>query len=157
MKIYINNLNIDILNNLLHIFNDKYIDSETYIQIYSIDGIYKINDSQIKKLNIIDKEIELFQNYYNNFTLIVDKSFFIEENVHSINPEHISIKLKRCFFKSYQKSNVQLVIEGPINEDLTLNKHFIKPNDIYFEINDNIDIKDDLIKKEIIVFLSLLN
>jgi hypothetical protein len=157
MKIYINNLNIDILNNLLYIFNDKYIDSETYIQIYSIDGIYKINDNQIKKLNIIDKEIELFQNYYNNFTLIVDKSFFIEENVHSINPEHISIKLKRCFFKSYQKSNVQLVIEGSINEDLTLNKHFIKPNDIYFEINDNIDIKDDLIKKEIIVFLSLLN
>jgi hypothetical protein len=41
--------------------------------------------------------IALFQNYYNNFTLIVDKSFFIEENVHSINPEHISIKLKRCF------------------------------------------------------------
>jgi hypothetical protein len=157
MKIYINNLNIDILNNLLHIFNDKYIDSETYIQIYSIDGIYKINDNQIKKLNIMDKEIELFQNYYNNFTLIVDKSFFIEENVHSINPEHISIKLKRCFFKSYQKSNVQLVIEGPINEDLTSNKHLIKPNDIYFEINDNIDIKDDLIKKEIIVFLSLLN
>ena len=157
MKIYINNLNIDILNNLLHIFNDKYIDSETYIQIYSIDGIYKINDNQIKKLNIMDKEIELFQNYYNNFTLIVDKSFFIEENVHSINPEHISIKLKRCFFKSYQKSNIQLVIEGLINEDLTSNKHFIKPNDIYFEINDNIDIKDDLIKKEIIVFLSLLN
>ena len=157
MKIYINNLNIDILFNLLHRFDDKYIDSETYIQIYSIDGIYKINDNQFKKLNIIDKEIELFQNYYNNFTLIIDKSFFIEENVHSLNPLYEYIKIKRCFFKTNKSSPIQLVIEGPVNEDLNSNKHFIKPNDIYFEINNNIDINDDLIKKEIIVFLSLLN
>ena len=157
MRIYINNFNIAILNNLLDIFNDKYINTETYIQIYSIDGIYKINDNQFKKLNIIDKEIEILQNYYNNYTLILDKSFFIEENVHSVNPEHISIKIKRCFFKINNISPIQLVIEGPVNEDLTSNKHFFKPNDIYFETNNNIDINNDLIKKEIIVFLSLLN
>lgn len=157
MKIYINNLNIDILYKLLEIFNDKYSGSETYIQIYSIDGIYKISDNQFKKLNIMDKKIEILQNYYNEYTLIVDKSFFIEENVHSVNPEHISIKIKRCFFKINNCSPIQLVIEGPENEDLTSNKHFFKPNDIYFETKDNIDINNDLIKKEIIVFLSLLN
>jgi hypothetical protein len=157
MKIYINNLNMDILYNILDIFNYKYVDSETYIQIYSIDGIYKINDNQFKKLNIIDKEIELFQNYYNNITLIIDKSFYIEENVHSVNPENVSIKIKRCFFKTNKNSNIKLIIEGPINEDLNSNKYFIKPNDIYFETSENIDINDDLIKKEIIVFLSLLN
>ena len=93
----------------------------------------------------------------NSAILLVDKSFFIEENVHSVNPEHISIKIKRCFFKINNCSPIQLVIEGPENEDLTSNKHFLKPNDIYFETKDNIDINNDLIKKEIIVFLSLLN
>ena len=157
MKIYINNFNIDILYNLLDLYNDKYVESETFIEIYSIDGIYKINDKHIIKLNIIDEEIKLFHHYYKNFTLIVDKSYFIEENVHSINPEHIFQKIKKCYFKNNNQSNIQLVIESLIIEENNPKKNSIQPKDIYFETTKNIDINDDFIKKEIIVFLSLLN
>lgn len=157
MKVYINNFNIDILNHLLPKFHDKYINSETFIQIYSIDGIYKINEFYIKKLNIIDKDIELYKNYYKNYTLIIDKSVIIEEDVYSLPPEHTYIKLKKCIFKIDNSSPIQLVIEGALSNDKSLNNYCICPNDIYFETTDNINIIDDLIKKEINVFLSQLN
>lgn len=157
MKVYINNFNISILNHLLHLFHDKYINSETFIQIYSIDGIYKINETHIKKQNIIDKDIELYKNYYNNYTLIIDKSVIIEEDSYSVHPEHVYIKLKKCFFKINNSSPIQLVIEGALSEGKSLNDYCINPNDIYFEMMDNINIMDDLIKKEINVFLSQLN
>jgi hypothetical protein len=51
MKIYINNLNLEILPNIMTTINEQYIDTETYIQIYAIDGVYQINDAAIKKLH----------------------------------------------------------------------------------------------------------
>ena len=62
--------------------------------------------------------------------------------------------MKRSFFKLNKNSNLQLVFEGIFSNDDTTN---IKHNDIYFELPKNIDINDALVKKEIIVFLSLLN
>jgi hypothetical protein len=51
MKIYINNFNIDILSDILIQLSDKYTHSESYIQIYSEEGIYRIDDdTTIKKL-----------------------------------------------------------------------------------------------------------
>jgi len=47
-----------------------------------------------------------------------------------------------------------LVIEGEVTKNAN---DIINANDIYFEVPNNIDINDALVKKEIIVFLSLLN
>ena len=167
MKIYINNFNINILSNIMNSLIEQYIDSETYIQTYSVDGIYHIDDSSIKKLKITDNNIIILKKYYEDFTLIVDPSYYTTESSYVINPEHISTKLKRCFFKIDKKSNIKLVIEGPVIEGPVIEETFftkknndnygIIPNDIYFELPNNIDINDALVKKEIIVFLSLLN
>jgi hypothetical protein len=70
MKIYINNFNIDLLDSIIKQLDDNYVDSETYIQIYSTDGVYQINDKNITKLNPNDKSIKIFENYYEKFTLI---------------------------------------------------------------------------------------
>lgn len=166
MKIFINNFNIDLLSNIMNNIKEQYIDSETYIQIYATDGIYQVNNNIIKKLNVTDKDIKMYKNYFVNFTLIGDPSYYTTEEVNKISLEHISTKVKRCFFQINKKSDIKLVIEGPVIEEGSLikkpvansNKDFnITPTDIYFEITDNIDINDALIKKEIIVFLSLLN
>ena len=61
MKIYINNLNLEILPNIMTTINEQYIDSETYIQIYSSDGIYEINNSSSKKLISQDNDIQIFE------------------------------------------------------------------------------------------------
>jgi hypothetical protein len=157
MRIYINHLNLDILSNILDILKDYYIGFETYIQIYAIDGIYQIFECLIKKINYIDNNIKIVNNYYNNYTLIEDPSYFTTEITNKLPPEHISITLKRCFFGTNKKSNVKMVIEG-LPLDKNQNNNFnIKPNDMYFEIDNNSDINDSFIKKEIIMFLSLLN
>ena len=162
MKIYINHLNLDALPEILKTLNNNYIKSETYIQIYSSDGMYEINNSSSKKLLSIDSDIEILQNYHENFTLLVDPSYYSVEEVFQINNEHISRKMKRCFFELNKNSKIKLVIEGEVLDD----KHFYKrisneygiaPNDIFFELPEKTNINDALVKKELIVFLSCLN
>jgi hypothetical protein len=156
MRIYINHLNLDILSNILDILKDYYIGSEKYIQIYAIDGIYQIKESSIHKLNILDNDIKIFNNYYKNFSIIQDQSYYTKELINKLPPEHISYTLKRCFFKLHKNSNIKIVIEG--RENIVSYKLYnIKPNDIYIEIDNNYDIQNDVIKKDIIEFLSLLN
>lgn len=162
MKIYINHLNLDVLPELLKVLNNNYINSETYIQIYSSDGIYEINNSSSKKLLPIDNDIQILENYHENFTLLVDPSYYDVEEVFQINNDHISRKMKRCFFELNKNSKIKLVIEGEVLDD----KHFYKristeygiaPNDIYFELPEKTNITDALVKNELIVFLSCLN
>ena len=73
MKIFINNFNLDALPNVLTGFNDSLVKTEVYIQVYSIDGIYKIDPSKILKLTAVDSDIEILKDYCSPFTLIVDK------------------------------------------------------------------------------------
>jgi len=44
MKIYINNFNIEILSTIMKLLNEHYINSKIFIQIYSVDDIYEIDD-----------------------------------------------------------------------------------------------------------------
>jgi hypothetical protein len=161
MRIYINNFNIDLLDYLINQLSEQYINSEIYSQIYAIDGIYQINDKIINKIICVDNDIQIYENYYKNFTIIVDPSYYKLETANAINPQHISTKIKRCFFKLNKSSNIQLVIEGIILDDSIdrnkINDYNINPNDIYFELLNVIDINNALVKKEIIGFLSLLN
>ena len=96
MKIYINHFNLNILPDLLKSLSNYHIKSEEYMQLYSTDGIYMIDQSTSIKLNQIDHDIILLNNFYQDFTLIVDPSFYIAEKVVNISPEHIMTKIKRC-------------------------------------------------------------
>jgi hypothetical protein len=145
----------------MKIYNEYYSKSETYIQIYSSEGIYKIDNSSITKLISNDIDIKKLQNYYNNFTLIVDPSYFISQTVNQISPNHTSTTLKRNIYKINANSNLQLVIECEVKEEHNYYKNTIEnviiPNDMYFELPNDTNINDTLVKNEIIVFLSLLN
>lgn len=152
MKIYINNLNLDIINDLSDIFKEQIFNSETYIKLYTNEGIYRIEDKKIYLLDSCDKNIEILKNYYNNFTLIVDTSFFHEHICSSIHGDnHLSFQTKKNCYKINPSSEIQLVIEYILN-----NGKFV-PNDIYIESQKDININELFIKKEIIEFLSVLN
>jgi hypothetical protein len=152
MKIYINNFNLDILNNISDLFRDKLAYSETYINVLTDESMYIINNKDICLLNSIDKDIITYQNYYKDFTLIVDKSFFNKDKVLSVIGEtNLSFQIKKDYYKMNKNSNIQMIIEYYF-----VNNKFI-PYDIYFEIDKDIDINEFLVKKEIIEFLSVLN
>jgi hypothetical protein len=152
MRIYINNFNLDILNDISELFKEYMIKTETYIELYTNEGIYHIEDKKIYFLDTCDKDIKIVDKYYNNFTLIADPSFFQKQYCSSIHGDtHLAIKTTEKYYKINPSSEIQMVIKYILNED-----NFI-PNDIYFETENNIDINEPFIKKEINEFLSVLN
>ena len=152
MKIYINNFNLDILNDVSEVFKEYLIKTETHIKLYTDEGIYQIDDQKICFLDTCDEDIQIINNYYKNFTVIVDPSSFNKNIVSSIHGQtHLSFQIKKKYYKMNKNSNVQMIIKYCLNDN-----KFV-PNDIYFESDKNIDINDLFIKKEIIEFLSMLN
>ena len=152
MKIYINNLNLNILNELSNNFKSLLIDKKQYIILYTEEGIYEINNKLIYRLEQIDRDIKQYENFYNEFTLIIDPSFFnkhIETSI--IGTKHISNQIVKYIYKLNKKSDLNLIIEYNSNDSKMIE------NDIYFELNKEIDIDEIFIKKELIEFLSLLN
>jgi hypothetical protein len=118
--------------------------------------------STIKKQTSVDSDIEILNDYHENFTLIVDKSYFTEEDATGLDPDHISTRMKRCIFETSKNAPIKLIIEGETVEErggFFKNKtsQNLVPNNIYFEMANNLNVRDALVKKELIVFLSLLN
>jgi len=169
MKIYINHFNLEVLPELIKNLTEYRVKTEEYIQLYSNDGIYQIDQSTTIKLKPIDHDISIYQNFYKDFTIIVDPSFYIVEKVVQIPPEHVSKKIKRDIFSIHKNSNSnsKLVIETDIPINQTRNgfefltkkntENAEQPVDIYFELPNGSNIEDVLLKKEIIEFLSILN
>lgn len=152
MKIYINNLNLDIIDEISELFKENFIKTDNYIELYTNESVYRIEDKSIYFLDINDKDIQQFEKYYNNFTLIVDMSFYNKKITSSIHGEtHLSFQITEKHYKLNNYSSVSLVIK------YNLDKTKLIPNDIYFESQKDININDIFIKKEIIEFLSVLN
>lgn len=152
MKIYINNLNLNILKELSTQLKKMLINSETYTMLYTEEGIYQIDDKYIYRLEQIDKEIKIYEKFFNDFTLILDISYYnkyIENSLHG--NKHLPIKIKKNIYKLNEKSDLKLIIEYSSDDS-----KFVE-NDIYFELEKETDINEVFIKKEIIEFLSLLN
>lgn len=152
MRIYINNLNLDILNDINDLFKENLVSTKNFIELYTEEGIYCIENKDIYVLDIIDKDIIKYDNFYKDFTLIIDSSYIkknIATSIHGIT--HFSFKIKELCYKLNDNSTINLIIKYFYEKD-----NFI-PNDIYFESSKEIDINDIFIKKELIEFLSVLN
>jgi hypothetical protein len=153
MKIYINNLNLELLKDISQIFKEYLVHTEKFIQLYTNEGIYHIEEQKIFYLDTCDKEIKMLDNYYKNITLIVDPSFFHKQPCSSIHGEtHLCFHIEKNTYKLSKLSNISMVIEYSCDN----NKQLLS-SDIYFESVKDIDVNDVFIKKEIFEFLSLLN
>ena len=76
MKVYIQNFNLDIIEEVSGMFKNCLTHTDTYITLYTDEGMYQIEDKQIYLLDTVDKDSITYANFYNEFTLIVDPSFF---------------------------------------------------------------------------------
>jgi hypothetical protein len=156
MRIYINNFNLDILNDISDLFKEHITNSETYtyIELYTSQGIYRIEEKNIYFLDTCDKDIKIVENYYNNLTLIVDLSFFQKQCCSTIHGEnHLALQITEKQYKINPSSEINIVIKYIFNE----HEDKLIPNDIYFETEKDININEIFIKKEIIEFLLMLN
>lgn len=153
MKIYINNFNLNSLPNTQKSLTDILVETQTYTELFTNESIYHIDNKHIFLLEPKDGEIIIYKNYFNGISLVVDNSYFNKIIETSVNGnEHLHKKLNKFIYKLNPKSKLSFVIEMTNN----LDNAFV-PNDVYFECNELIDIKELFIKQEIIEFLSLLN
>lgn len=122
MKIYIPKLDINI-NNLENYC--KY--NNNFKIIYSDDGIFKIHNNNINKLNITDKSVETIT--VDGITLFVDKTTIsMVSNITTIPYRHKNIDIDEIKYKMTTKSPLALVVQYSKNKII----------DTYFEYNDNI-------------------
>ena len=154
MKIYIHPLPFEqsssSLSSLLSLLSDLQIKVEYYTEIYTNESIYHVDSKHIYLLDPKDRETFVYKDYFNGISLVVDNSYFIKTLDTSIHgSEHIHNKIKKYTYALHPKSKLTFIME--VNEDT----HCIK--DVYFESDENINIKEVFIKQEIIEFLSLLN
>jgi hypothetical protein len=138
MKIYIDNI-CNISDNDI----SKYIISNSYTNyIFSDNGIYKISNNNLNKVNIIDKDI-IKGSFNNKINYTIDNSVFEiqKKTIYNLPINHILIKINKIKYK-FCENDIFIVIENYNN---------IK--NIYFQVNDSINnIK--LYENDIITFLS---
>lgn len=122
MKIYIpkRDINVNNLENYCKYNNNFKI-------IYSDDGIFKIHNNNINKLNITDKSVETIS--VDGITLFVDKTTIsMVSNITTIPYRHKTIDIDEIKYKMTTKSPLALVVQYSKNKII----------DTYFEYNDNI-------------------
>lgn len=148
MKIYINHFNLQIVNEIQELFIKQLVNTATYIQLFTNESMYQIENNNIYCLEPIDKDIKMYENYYDELTLIVDSSYFKKTLVSSIyGNKHCHTIIVKNVYQLDKNSKIKMVIE---NWEGSAN---IK-SDIYFESDTDVDINDQFIKKEISEFLS---
>jgi len=110
MKIYISKR--DINTNNLNNYNKYY---NNFKMIFSDDGIFKINNNNINKLNIIDKPIETIS--INNIPLFVDKSIISTiQNITTIPYKHKILDINEIKYKENEKSQLSLILHYSKNK-----------------------------------------
>jgi hypothetical protein len=153
MKIYINNLNINIANDLHEQLKEHIYNSDSYIKVFTNEGMYKIYHNKIVHLFVNNDNVKIYNHYYKNLTLIADKSSFREDNVTGVHGTdiHSSLEIEHnCYRLHGHSSKCVLIIEYCINNGKR------EPFDIYFTTMID-DLDDFLLKEQLIEFLSTLN
>jgi hypothetical protein len=153
MKIYIHSFNIEFLFNLKKSLFKMLDNTKIFTEVYTNESMYHVDDNNIYLLETIDGEIKIYEKYFGDFKLITDSSYYNKKIVTSLHGnQHVSKKIEKNIYKLNPKSKLKFVIEMTEN----LEKQY-EPNDVYFEYDEQIDIKDIFVKREIIEFLSVLN
>jgi len=165
-KIYINNYNPSAIKDKINLLSENIKLEKNIIEIISPDGIFNVENNNIYKLKPIDFEIKTDK--LNNFTLLFDESYYVKEEVLSQIPyDHIISNKSIIHYTTTgtkTKTFVELVVEGIYESNFftaTSRNNSIdklscfRPINFYFLINEPFD--NILVKKELSVFLSMLN
>ena len=125
-----------------------------YQNIYSLEGIFRIQNNNIMKL--IPKDIPIEKINYNNNNFLIDKSKYeFIKDIYSIPFNHILYNIKQVEYKLNNKSKISLIVE--YKQSLTTFDQNImnEINNIYFSTNE--EKLDKILKDNIIEYLSLIN
>ena len=154
MRIFIQNYNLSKINSKIKQLDKYLVNTLTYYEYISLEGIFTIDKTHIHRLIHNDSTIKIIQKYVCNFTIIVDYSKTEKIEEFQIPPDAIVLLFHHLHYSITPNSKIKLVIEKKVNENENEDEVI---TDFYFELNEEHDINNIFIKKELNVFLSLLN
>ena len=150
--VYINNIIMRLLVKDIKDLKKNYLQNleiykkDTYNEkiLHSDEGLFLVETNNLKKFEILDKELS--NHYINNIEFILDKSIINYINSNKIPYNHVIINKRINKYSLNPKSNLHLILE------------FIDGNifNLYFLIKNN-NINDKFIQDELYTFISLLN
>ena len=125
-----------------------------YKDIYSDDGIFRIQNNIIYQLIPEDGSIESFE--HNNINFLLDKSKYIfRKNIYCIPYNHIVYNVQHIEYKLDPKSKISLIMEYSGGDPHTLPTASGIATDIYFYTNEeNLNLN---FKNNILEYFSLLS
>ena len=152
MKIYSKNICLQKLHKKMKILEKYLCDTKQKLTVYSIDGIFQIDENNIRKMIILSDNSQ--KTFFFGNELLIDKTKIKYEKTNFIPSEHEVCKFIELTYILDTKSKIKLVIEGKYDE--TNINNFI-PNDFYFETEIEEELQNPVIIEDLNVFLSLLN
>ena len=167
-KIYIKDFDTKkITKSLLEEIDKYFITARNYFELYSPAGIFIIDKNRVIKQLPNDAPLKCVD--FEDVKLLLDNSYFKEEEIMSQIPFHNLYRKKTRFYysrgddsKSKEKARLQLIVEGHYdnerisNINLNLKQKYADfvVDDFYFLAKEDLD--NYLMKKELNVFLSML-
>lgn len=152
MKIYINNLNLNLLNEYTKFLTKYNYEIIQFKEIYTTSGIYKIKEDKIYRLIPDDKPIEIQYNYYEKMTIVCDSSFYkISETTNILGETHVCNEIVQYNYIFKPNDEIKLVIQHCKN-----NENKLLPFDFYFETDKNININDEHIREQLYNFIDII-
>jgi len=152
MKIYSENITLPKLHKKMKTLEKYLCETKNKLTVYSIDGIFNIDENNIRKMIILSDNSQKTIFFGNN--LLIEQTKIKYEKTIFIPNEHEVYKFIELTYILNPKSKIKLVIEG--NYDQTNTTNFI-PNDFYFETIIEEELTNSVIKEDLNVLLSLLN
>lgn len=152
MKIYSENITLPKLNKKMKTLEKYLCDTKNKVTVYSVDGIFNIDENNIRKMIILSDNSQKTIFFGND--LLIEKTKIKYEKTNFIPSEHDAYKFIELTYLLNPKSKIKLVIEGNYHE--TDIKNFV-PNDFYFETLIEEELNHSVVKEDLNVFLSLLN
>jgi hypothetical protein len=151
MRIFIPNYNLNRLSSKLKLFETYLVNTTTHYEVFSRDGNFQIDGSNMYRFTFNDKGKKLYKKYANDLDILVDHSVISKVNTTQLPVDSIVIPTKNNYYSLFPNSKLKLLIQmrSDSQEEVLL--------DFYFIINEEMDINSIFIKDELNVFLSLLN
>lgn len=136
-----NEENMNILkNNFEYTINTKNI-------IFTNDGFYEVGDKNITKYMIVDKEELIFENFIENYTLLVNNCYDKKVGIVNFIPFESDEIYISIFTFNIPESNNKLILE-------IVNKRVI---DFYFQTKEKITQRNIFLNNDVSLILKTLN
>ena len=155
MRIFISNYNITKLTNYIPYLKKYLVERKKKLFITTSEGEYYIDNTNIYKVYVIDKEPVLYEKFYNDMNLLIDYSCETLIETNQIHNHSVEMLYTYYYFALNKASRLKLVIQAYGDDIDNLNN--IRITDFYFETEKECEINNLFFRDEINVFLSLLN